>query len=342
MGSGACGSLHAMPTAWNVLIVDDEEDVHGVTTLALKRKNWRGRPLALTSARSGREARDILQSSSAPQFHCALVDVVMETNDAGLVLCDFIRSNMPRTMRIVLRTGQPGAAPPEKVLNDYDIDYYLAKTEVTEERLFHVLRACFRSSLDISALLAVSVQQHAFTTALQSATTTRDVLVGIMRDSLKFLEEKYSAKLAFVDDTKQPAAELPNVPAATIAGAVSKAHKKSAAAGQLHPGGELGLPEGLFVVPTHALNAVSRADKGVGERVKRWFQSIMSETDEQAQEMGLVVQFERGLAPRMQTEFTQDIELFLANWRVAEGSFRLQDKMVRERMEVLKQFGQGV
>src|SRR5262245_6774415 len=101
-----------MAVAWNVLIVDDEEDVHGVTTLALKRKQWRGRTIALKSARSGKEAREILQNPATPSFHCALVDVVMETNDAGLQLCDFIRATLPRTMRIILRTGQPGAAPP--------------------------------------------------------------------------------------------------------------------------------------------------------------------------------------------------------------------------------------
>src|SRR5215211_2966298 len=92
--STVCG----MPTPWNVLVVDDEEDVHGVTTIALKRKNWRGRPISLKSARSGKEARELLQASGTPRFHCALVDVVMETNDAGLQLCDFIRSTMPRTM----------------------------------------------------------------------------------------------------------------------------------------------------------------------------------------------------------------------------------------------------
>ena len=107
-----------MGTAWNVLVVDDEEDVHNITTVALRRKSWRDRPIVLCHAKSGAEARRLLEASDAPSFQCALVDVVMETDDAGLRLCDFIRSKMPRTTRIILRTGQPGAAPPDKVMNE--------------------------------------------------------------------------------------------------------------------------------------------------------------------------------------------------------------------------------
>src|SRR5262245_60297887 len=123
-----------MPLSWNVLVVDDEEDVHSITKIALKRKTWRDRPIEVTSARGGAEAREILISPDRKLFHGAIVDMVMESQDAGLRLCDFVRSVVPRTTRIILRTGQAGAAPTEQVMNDYDIDYYLAKTEVTEER----------------------------------------------------------------------------------------------------------------------------------------------------------------------------------------------------------------
>src|SRR5262249_57227589 len=124
-----------MAAAWNVLVVDDEEDVHRITRLAMKRKSWRGLPIELTSARSAKEAQQ-MRLADERRFHCALVDVVMESSIAGLELCEFIRSNTARSTRIILRTGQPGVAPPERVLNEYDIDYYLAKTEVTEERLY--------------------------------------------------------------------------------------------------------------------------------------------------------------------------------------------------------------
>ena len=80
-----------MPKAWNILVVDDELDVHQISKLALRRRSWRGRPFAIESAMSGAAARQILMDPKSPAFHVALVDVVMETTHAGLELCEFIR-----------------------------------------------------------------------------------------------------------------------------------------------------------------------------------------------------------------------------------------------------------
>jgi CheY-like chemotaxis protein len=325
----------AMGSAWNVLVVDDAEDVHDVTRLALKRKTWRGRPFALTHARSGKEAREILSDNGA-RFHAALVDVVMESEHAGLELCDFIRSTLPRTVRIVLRTGQPGAAPPIQVMNDYDIDYYLAKPEVTEDRLYATLRACFRSSQDIAVVLEVSSQLRAFTIALQDAATTRASLAEVMVRSLRFLEEKYSAKVTFVDDVGV-AKQNPATRAA--AEAVEAAHKKQLAPKVLHPGPELKLGDKAFVVLATSLVHADRTEPTVGDRVKRWFKSLVQEqTDERM--MGTVVDFETMLPPKLQEEFTQDLDLFVANWSVAESTLRLQQRIVSERMEIMKNYGQ--
>jgi CheY-like chemotaxis protein len=323
-----------MALSWNVLVVDDEEDVHNITKLALKRKTWRERPIVITSARSGKEARALLQSPDAPNFQCALVDVVMETNDAGLQLCDFIRANIPRTTRLILRTGQPGAAPADQVLNDYDIDYYLAKTEVTPERLFVTLRACFRSSQDIHALVAVSGQLRAFTVALQDVKTTQASLVTIMADSLRFLEEKYAATIVFVHDQVKA-----NAPADALA-AVAKAHQKKLTPMELHGGEALGLPAGSYVVTTTQLAAANRAGPGVGDKVKRWFQNLLEEEAKEEAAVGLVVRFEHELAAKMTVEFQRDLDLFVANWRMAESSLRLQDKLARDRMaQVQKNYG---
>jgi hypothetical protein len=46
-----------------------------------------------------------------------LLDVVMETADAGLLLVDYIRRELGLSAtRIVLRTGQPGYAPEHETL----------------------------------------------------------------------------------------------------------------------------------------------------------------------------------------------------------------------------------
>jgi CheY-like chemotaxis protein len=325
-----------MASAWNVLVVDDAEDVHDITRLALKRKSWRGRPFALTHARSGAEARTLLADGGA-RFHAVLVDVVMESEHAGLELCDFIRSTLPRTVRIVLRTGQPGAAPPIQVMNDYDIDYYLAKPEVTEERLYATLRACFRSSQDIAVVLEVSTQLRALTLALQETSTTRDSLAEITTKSLKFLEEKYSAKLTFVHDVEKAAGEGGSARAA--AEALAKAHKGQLAPKVLHPGATLGLGPNSFVVVTSALVHADRSEPSVGERVKRWFRGLVEEHGGERM-MGVVIEFETELAPKLRDELTQDLDLFVANWSVAESALRLQQRIVRERMEIMKNYGQ--
>ena len=49
------------------------------------------------------------------------------------------------TIRIILRTGQPGQAPERRIIVDYDINDYKAKTELTADRLFTTLTASLRS-----------------------------------------------------------------------------------------------------------------------------------------------------------------------------------------------------
>src|SRR5690242_19954721 len=109
---------------WRILVVDDEKDIHEVTQLALKRRTWRKRPFELVSCYSGLEARELLKVHPRNYFRVALIDVVMETQTAGLDLCHHLRSDFPSSLRIVLRTGQPGVAPEEKIINEYDIDSY--------------------------------------------------------------------------------------------------------------------------------------------------------------------------------------------------------------------------
>src|SRR5919201_2868 len=75
-----------------------------------------------------------------------LLDVIMETDVAGLELVEFIRNEIKNeTVRIILRTGQPGQAPERRVIVQYDINDYKAKTELTADKLFTSLTAALRS-----------------------------------------------------------------------------------------------------------------------------------------------------------------------------------------------------
>ena len=75
-----------------------------------------------------------------------LLDVIMETDVAGLELVEYIRNELKNeTVRIILRTGQPGQAPERRVIVQYDINDYKAKTELTADKLFTSLTAALRS-----------------------------------------------------------------------------------------------------------------------------------------------------------------------------------------------------
>ena len=133
---------------WKVLIVDDEPDIHGVTTLTLGRLKFDQRPIKFLHAYSGQQAKAILNE----ELDIALVflDVVMETDDAGLEVARWLRLDKKNQLtRIVLRTGQPGQAPEESVIIDYDINDYKEKTELDRKKLFTTTFAALRGYRDI-------------------------------------------------------------------------------------------------------------------------------------------------------------------------------------------------
>jgi len=114
--AGAGGS--ARP--WYVMVVDDDDDVHATTRFALNGARVLGRPIELLHAHSAAEAWARL--GEVKDIAVALIDVVMESPDAGLRLVRELREAGMREMRIVLRTGQPGYAPEVSVISSYEID----------------------------------------------------------------------------------------------------------------------------------------------------------------------------------------------------------------------------
>ena len=133
---------------WKVLIVDDDEQVHQVTRLALGVFQFQGRKLKLLCALSGQEARKIICEHD--DIALALVDVVMETEHAGLDLIKYIREELnDHRVRLVLRTGQAGQAPEDMVIKNYEIDDYKEKTELTVQKLKTLLYSMLRAYRDL-------------------------------------------------------------------------------------------------------------------------------------------------------------------------------------------------
>lgn len=136
---------------WRILIADDEPDVHHVTKLVLEGRIVFDRGIELISAFSAKEAKEILKGTN--DIACILLDVVMEKDDSGLEVVKFVREELGnKSVRIILRTGQPGQAPESKVILEYEINDYKQKTDLTVEKLFSTVVTAIRSYRDIRTI----------------------------------------------------------------------------------------------------------------------------------------------------------------------------------------------
>ncbi|MFT5208512.1 MAG: CheY-like chemotaxis protein [Flavobacterium sp.] len=134
-----------------ILIVDDVADIHAVTQLGLRGLKYNGKRCEFLSAYTGNEALEMLRQN--PDIAVVLLDVVMETDHAGLDACRSIRNDLGNTMaRIILRTGQPGMCPEKETIDNYDIDGYLAKTEITATKLYTTVRTALKAWSELMEL----------------------------------------------------------------------------------------------------------------------------------------------------------------------------------------------
>jgi CheY-like chemotaxis protein len=166
-----------------ILIVDDEEDVHQITEIVLKSLSYRDQEVELLRAYSGTEALSTIRAT--PDIAVILLDVMMESSNAGLTACRRIREEFGnRFVRILLRTGQPGTAPEERVVQEFDIDGYLPKAELTSTRLRTMVRTSLKAYVELTGLessrkslesLHESVKDIPDTTAWSSFGTRVDI-----------------------------------------------------------------------------------------------------------------------------------------------------------------------
>jgi response regulator RpfG family c-di-GMP phosphodiesterase len=136
---------------WKVIIVDDEQEVHHLTRMVLSDFEFDGKRLEFLSAYSEAEALRVIADN--PDTAIILLDVVMDQDDTGLKIVKYIREQMKyQSVRIILRTGQPGQAPERLVISNYDINDYKEKTELTTQKLFTTVMTALRSYRDIMVI----------------------------------------------------------------------------------------------------------------------------------------------------------------------------------------------
>jgi len=137
--------------AWKILVVDDEESIHDITRSALKHVTVEGRHLELVFALSAEEAKKKLDEHD--NIALALIDVIMETPSAGLDLVNYIRNDLKNDfIRLIIRTGQPHEVPERDVIDQYDINDYKEKTELTVDKLYTVIRSGIKQYMQLIEL----------------------------------------------------------------------------------------------------------------------------------------------------------------------------------------------
>ncbi|HYE49601.1 MAG TPA: hypothetical protein VEB20_08420 [Azospirillaceae bacterium] len=194
---------------WTVLIVDDDPGVHEITTFALGRVTFRGRPLRFLHAYSAAEGLSVVEATE--DLALVFLDVVMETEDAGLRFVRALRTELERlSVRVVLRTGQPGQAPERQVIVDYDINDYKEKTELTADRLFVATVAALRAYDDLRTI--ERYKDAAYATLAQET--------GLGQQLLDFVPVPllHADALLAVTGCNAPAAALLGVPAEAAVG----------------------------------------------------------------------------------------------------------------------------
>jgi response regulator RpfG family c-di-GMP phosphodiesterase len=188
-------SLSSEPSPWKVLIVDDDSEMHTVTKLVLNNFSYQQRKLSFIDAYNAAEAFELLRQHA--DVAIALVDVVMESDDAGLKLIDDIRERLNNhDIRLILRTGQPGLAPIREVIRRYDVSDYKNKTELSDVNLDTLMCASLRAYQEISEL---HLQQNNLRAAIHSSSVVANCH-----------DEQHLASSVYQEITKQLTKQLPH------------------------------------------------------------------------------------------------------------------------------------
>lgn len=199
---------------WRLLVVDDDPTVHDVTRIVLSDFEFEGRRLAILDAYSAAEARELLRHRPWPA--AMLLDVVMESDDAGLKLVEEVREMQGNNLtRIVLRTGQPGQAPERSVVVRYDLNDYKSKTELTAERMFVTLCTALRTHRQI-AEVAESRAALQTVAAGMAALQTADKPSRFGRRTLRFVADLFGIDGAGVFCVRPPPEHDGDQPHSTI------------------------------------------------------------------------------------------------------------------------------
>jgi len=180
---------------WKVLLLDDDREVHSISRLVLQDIHFDGRGVEFLHAGSGREGMELF--AQHPDIAVALIDMVMETDDAGLNIVKYVRDTLGNPWpRLIMRTGQPSVLPERELVIRYDIHDYRSKSDLSSLKLFTAVVSALRSYRDLVAL------ERARKAALELANATMAMVRAISLQ--EFAETALRAFRQVLDVAPQP------------------------------------------------------------------------------------------------------------------------------------------
>jgi response regulator RpfG family c-di-GMP phosphodiesterase len=164
---------------WKIMLIDDDHDIHQLTKIVLGSYVFENRSLEFINGYSGVDARRLIQEH--PDTAIIFLDVVMESDKEGLSVVKYIRDELKNPfVRIILRTGQPGQAPEAEVIDNYDINDYLDKVNLSDKKLhtattislrsFNLLRVVENTRIGLKKIIAATGQLYETKSLNQLAT----------------------------------------------------------------------------------------------------------------------------------------------------------------------------
>jgi len=144
---------------WKLMVIDDDKETHEVTDMVLSDFSYDDRKLQIVDGYSGQDVRRLM--AEHPDTAVVLLDVVMESEHAGLEAVRYIREELKNHfVRIILRTGQPGQAPETEVITQYDINDYKDKSDLTALKLNTSMIVALRSYQDLKKIQHLAMSKE--------------------------------------------------------------------------------------------------------------------------------------------------------------------------------------
>ncbi|WP_137170794.1 EAL domain-containing protein [Marinomonas sp. FW-1] len=182
-----------------VLTVEDDQDYQDALLNGLSALNYDGKKVEFLTASSALEAATVIAEN--PDISVIFLDVVMETDNAGLRLIRTIREDIGNDLvRIVLLTGQAGMTSAEDVINQYDIDDYWCKSELTQVHLQTIVLSNLRTWEHLSDMKEARHSMQLLLAASQriaSKSDIEDYTRSILEEISQLLKVKKGGMVCF-------------------------------------------------------------------------------------------------------------------------------------------------